>query len=212
MKHAWMLSAALAFVGFHAQAETLNLEYKTFYSHVKQLDDEEMADLQFAFGFVRVGEDRLCTINHAEIVTQKQTLPITVTAENRFSVPTDKILKMAEAQVVVDLDEPANVCDMSVQIETKPDALKQSYSHEELVQIEAQYKAFFDEMGGFMSFMMPDVIGLKFHFDDHTLNESIAPNVSIEGGELSLSDDWMSQGLTLTLPEKPFRITAVVEK
>lgn len=211
MKGVWMLSAVLATMSV-AHAETLDLEYKTFYSHVKKLDSEDMPDLQFAFGFLRVGESRLCKINRAEIVTSKQTLPLNVTTESRFSVPSDKILKMAEAHVLVELDEPANVCDMSVQIETKPQALKQAYSHEELVQIEEQYKAFFDEMGGFLSFMMPDVVGLQIHFTNHSLNNALTDNLRIEDGVLSLTDDWLAKGQALSLPETPFRITAVVEK
>ncbi|MFT6990518.1 MAG: hypothetical protein ACJASL_002496, partial [Paraglaciecola sp.] len=70
----------------HAAAETLEVEYKSFYSHVKKLDDPATNALRFAFGFVHIAEKRLCHISSAQIITQKQTLPLTVENNNRFTV------------------------------------------------------------------------------------------------------------------------------
>ena len=127
-----VLSAALMllFAG-SVNAEVIQVEYSRFYSHVKKLDGEDTQALQFAFGFQRVGEGRLCEINNAKIVTDKQTLPLEVSEEYRFTVPSEKVLKMAEAFVEIDLAEAANLCDMSVQLETKTAYLKMRYSKEE---------------------------------------------------------------------------------
>ena len=73
---------------FPACAETIDVEYSRFYSHVKKLDNEDTQALQFAFGFLRVGEGRLCDINQADIVTDKQTMTLDVSKEGRFTVPT----------------------------------------------------------------------------------------------------------------------------
>jgi hypothetical protein len=196
----------------HAAAETLEVEYKSFYSHVKKLDDPATNALRFAFGFVHIAEKRLCHISSAQIITQKQTLPLTVENNNRFTVPTDKILKMARANVVIELDDQANQCDMSVQLETLPSYLKTQYTHDELLLLFNQYQAFFDEMGGFLSFMMPSAEGLLFHFDDDvSLPESL--NVLLDkNGVLALSSAWLMQHKNLELPNKPIRITAIVQK
>lgn len=202
---AWVL---LCFAGT-SFAETMDVEYKSFYSHVKKLDDEDTNALQFAFGFQRVGEGRLCQIRSAEIVTDKQTIPLTVSAENRFTVPSDKVLKMAEALVRIDLVEAANLCDMSVQLETKPEFLKTEYSHEDLELLLHQYEAFFNEMGSFLSFMMPSVKGLMIHFTDKDLYAGVGDGATINAGTLLLNKDWIESGKSLTLPQAPLRITAI---
>ena len=99
--------------------------------------------LRFAFGFKHIAKGRLCNIESAKIVTQKQTQPLKVENGTRFTVPTDKVLKMAKAIVEIDLNDRANQCDMSVQLETLPEYLKTSYSHKELQTLLTQYQAFF---------------------------------------------------------------------
>jgi hypothetical protein len=196
----------------YAAAETLEVEYSSFYSHVKKLDEPETNALRFAFGFQHITEKRLCHISSAKIVTQKQTLELTVEDNERFTVPTDKILKMAKAQVVIELDDQANRCDMSVQLETLPSYLKTQYSHDELFMLFEQYQAFFDEMGGFLSFMMPSAEGLLFHFDEGTtLPEILQPLINKEG-TIALSKIWLVNSKGLELPQKPLRITSIVEK
>ncbi len=142
MIRAALFFASSLFVGVastNVAAETIDVEYSRFYSHVKKLDNEDTQALQFAFGFVRVGEGRLCEVNGASIVTDKKTMPLTVSEEERFTVPTEKALKLANALVRIDLNERANVCDMSVQLETKPEYLKQHYTKEDLTFLYAQY-------------------------------------------------------------------------
>ena len=60
-------------------AETISVEYKRFYSHVKKLNNEDTQALQFAFGFQHIHHDRLCVVNEAKIITEKQTLLLEVT-------------------------------------------------------------------------------------------------------------------------------------
>jgi hypothetical protein len=196
----------------YAIADTLEVQYSSFYSHVKKLDDPDTNALRFAFGFQHIAENRLCHIIRAEIVTQKQRLPLTVENNERFTVPTDKILKMAKAQVVIELDDQANRCDMSVQLETLPSFMKTHYSQDDLLLLFHQYQAFFDEMGGFLSFMMPSADGLSFHFDrEINLTDRLQPLMNKEG-TLDLSKAWLMQPKGLKLPHKPIRITAIIKK
>lgn len=193
-------------------ADTLDVEYSSFYSHVKKLDDPDTDALRFAFGFMHIAEQRLCHISNAKIVTQKQTLPLTVENNNRFTVPTDKILKMAKANVVIELDDQANRCDMSVQLETLPSFLKTQYSHDELLLLFNQYQAFFDEMGGFLSFMMPSAEGLLLHFEGDVKFPKALQTLQDENGKIVLTKTWLLQNINLVLPNKPLRITAIVQK
>ncbi|CAD5275132.1 conserved exported hypothetical protein [Alteromonas sp. 38] len=190
-------------------AEMVNVEYSRFYSHVKKLDNEDTQALQFAFGFLRVGEGRLCEINNAEIVTDKQTMPLEVSDEYRFTVPTEKALKLANAFIRIDLTEAANVCDMSVQLETKSEYLTASYTKEELNFIYGQYEAFFNEMGSFLSFLMPTVKGLMLQFDDRNLDYITPEGLHINNGILHLEQSEINEIKGLTLPKAPLRVTAM---
>lgn len=199
---------ALTMLMSSAMAESLQVEYSRFYSHVKKLDEEDTQALQFAFGFIHVNENRLCRITDAKILTDKQDIPLTVTDEGRFTVPDEKALKMADAVVSITLDDQANQCDMSVQLETRPEYLKTNYSHEDLLFLIDQYTAFFNEMGSFLSFMMPSVEGLMFQFADQDLDRVIKNAPHINKGILVLDQSWIEQGRSLSLPEKPLRVTA----
>jgi hypothetical protein len=191
---------------------SLRVEYSSFYSHVRKLDDEETSALQFAFGFKRVQSDSLCVITKAYIHTQKQDIPLVVTEEQRFTIPSEKALNMAKAQVALSFVEPANQCDMSVQLETKPEWLKTQYSRSELSTLFAQYQTFFDDMGSFLSFLMPSVNGLVVHFSDSKLNKTLSNELVIRNGILPLSKAWLSSAKGLTLPAMPLRITASTVK
>ena len=202
-------SFVIGFSSTQVVAETIDVEYSRFYSHVKKLDNEDTQALQFAFGFVRVGEGRLCGVNAASIVTDKKTMELEVSDEGRFTVPTERALKLANALVRIDLVERANVCDMSVQLETKPEYLKQYYKKEELTFLYEQYEAFFNEMGSFLSFMMPSVKGLMIQFDDKNLDFMTPQGVQINNGVLQIEQDWIDDAKGLTLPHAPLRITAM---
>ena len=207
--------ATIVMVGtsYITHAETLEVEYKRFYSHTKKLNNEDTQDLQFAFGFINVRKPgELCTVHSAEVVTQKVTLPLTVTPEYRFTVPTEKALKLADAKIRIDLAENANQCDMSVQLETTEALLKTTYNTSELNNIYQQYSAFFNAMGSFMSFMMPSVEGINFQFSDPNLDIVINNDLRIEQGMLRIKKPQLSQLKKLKLPVEPLRITALTAK
>lgn len=195
-----------------AYADEVEVSYKTFYSHVKKLDNEDTKALQFAFGFKHVGTGELCTINKARISTQKVQLPLMVTAENRFTIQSEKALSLADAFVVIDFKEPSNQCDISVQLETKPEFLKAEYTFEEMQFIYEQYEAFFNEMGSFLSFMMPTVKGLMLQFRDQDLREATKTGEMVNAGTLMLDDEWFERKKGLKLQTIPLRITAMASK
>jgi hypothetical protein len=208
----YRLGTVTLFPCFTSLAETLVVPYSSFYSHSKKIEGEDTNALQFAFGFKLVQSTELCTINSALIHTQKQDLPLTLIKQKRFTVPSDKVLKMARAEVVLELKQAANRCDMSVQLETKAEYLKQAYTKQELQMLLGQYQAFFSGMGSFLSFMMPEVQGLSLHFVDDAQSTSLPEGLNIENGTLRLSKAWIESNKGLELDRTPLRITAVVGK
>lgn len=204
--------AALGLTTIAVQAETLEVDYKSFYSHVNKLKGEDTEALQFAFGFLNIRSGELCQIDEARISTEKQQIPLQVSKENRFTVPSDKILRLAKAKVIIELQEAANICDMSVQLETKPEYLNTEYSQTELQYLYDQYAAFFEEMGGLLSFMMPKVVGLKFYLDEVDQESASINGINVDGGALSLNQDQIRSNDMLRLARTPLRITAITNK
>lgn len=211
MKMSKILLVVLLFSQY-SFAEQLDVNYSSFYGHVKKIDKEETDRLRFAFGFKHIADDRLCKIDDVNIVTQKQTIPLILENNVRFTVPVDKVLKMAKALVSIQFDDNANQCDMSVQLETKPEFLQTRYTYEELKVLFDQYQAFFSNMGGFLSFMMPSSEGLVFHFDKGTKIPSELTHIVDTSGNLMLNKEWFEQKVGLILDSKPLRITALVVK
>jgi hypothetical protein len=206
---ATMLSA-LVFTAFsfESAAGELQVAYKTFYSHLRKLNDEETSALQFGFGFMNIHTKQLCEINSARISTQKQQIPISVTLENRFTLPSEKALRLADALVILDLTEATNICDISVQLETKPEYLKDVYAKEDLELIYQQYVTFFDDVGSFMSFLMPQVDGLTIQFIDKSLNTKLSNGMAIEKGILLINAEDLVKLDSISLPNRPLRVTA----
>lgn len=202
---------ALYFSGI-VHANTLSVEYKTFYSHLNKLTSDDTDALQFAFGFMNIHTKKLCKINNAIIITEKQQIPLEVTPEQRFTLPTDKILSLAKAFVVLDLVEASNICDISVQLETKPEYLKNDYSREDLALIYQQYVTFFDGIGSFMSFMMPDVDGITIQFREKTLSSTLSNGMKINEGILTIQAEQLATLNELKLPQLPLRVTAKTSK
>ncbi|MGQ8363703.1 DUF2987 domain-containing protein [Glaciecola sp. 1036] len=191
-------------------AEELVLEYKSFYSHVRKLNSEDTNKLQFAFGLRHIERQTMCEITEARISTDKKQIPINITSENRFTVPLERALNMVNAKVILQLNDAANKCDMSVQLETIPELVKNAYSQQELTELFNQYAIFFEDMGGFLSFMMPSVSGLVIHFDD--LNyEKLKSGHEIINGRLELSEQDIKDLVTIEFTETPLRITALTQ-
>lgn len=155
------------FIIHGANAEhSLKLEYSSFYSHLKKLDKEELSNLEFAFGFANVHTKLLCDIHKATIVTDKKNIDVSVDAENRFTLPTEKALKLAHAQVHLELEQAPNQCDLSVLLQVKPALFESGVNLEKLKSYDESFIAFFDKMGGLFSFMMPKPKGIRLVTDE----------------------------------------------
>lgn len=203
--------AGLSVLSTPAFAEPLRVDYGSFYSHVRKIDKDETQALQFAFGLKHIHQNRLCRITDAYIHTEKKQIPVSLDPRYRFTVPKEKALKLAKAEVVLELDDAVNQCDMSVQLETRPEYLKTSYRKADLELILANYQAFFDNMGSFLSFMMPSAVGLKIELAENSTQEAVKLNVRVKDGLLILDEKWLSEHNGFTLSQAPLRILALMD-
>lgn len=192
-------------------ADQIDVDYSRFYSHLKKIDKDELNALEFAFGFKKVGESLLCGIKQATIVTQKQSIPLKIDQYQRFTLPIEKALKLANAYITIDLEQPANQCDMSVQLQTKTEYLKTTYSQQELLTLSFQYKQFFSDMGSFLSFMMPSSEGLIFTFAEQAQLLEPVKGFVLNNKDGRISDKAIDQAKEgIKLDSKPIRINALI--
>ena len=70
-------------------AGELRLDYSSFYSHLKKIDDDELQSLRFAFGFLNVQTKDLCTPETVLVHTNKKDITIEVNEHKRFELPTE---------------------------------------------------------------------------------------------------------------------------
>lgn len=145
-------------------AGELRLDYSSFYSHLKKIDDDELQSLRFAFGFLNVQTKDLCTPESVLVHTNKKDITIEVNEHKRFELPTEKALKLAKAEVHIQLTEPNNRCDLSVLLEVKPSLFVDGVSATELQGYFTAFVEFFDKMGSFLSFLMPSPEGMHLKF------------------------------------------------
>lgn len=158
-------------------AGTLQLEYKSFYSHLKKLNDEELGLLQFAFGFQHVTQKKLCEVKSVLITTDKKDIPVEVRSEGRFVLPSEKALKLADAKVIVVLTEQNNQCDLSVKLQITPEDFTNGVNGQRLTVYYQAFEAFFEEMGGMLSFMMPSPEGLLISLENQNMENAYSETV-----------------------------------
>lgn len=146
-------------------SQTLKLRYKDFYSHLRKLDSEDYPDLQFVFGFMNQTTGKMCQIQQAYIHTQKQDIPLSV-SEHRFSVPKERALNLADAEVNVSFKHGKERCDMSVLLKANLTRWTQqeTISAQSLRDVDEQFRLFFEDVGSFLAFLMPDTKGISIHF------------------------------------------------
>lgn len=180
----------------------LSVEYKTFYSHLRKLDAEDMPHLHFAFGFVLPKTRAVCPIENLYIHTPRQDIPIATTRTNRFSLPKERALKLAEAEVHIrfqaqflkDYGVTAEVCNLSVRLEANLPQ-KNALPPAELQTLNSEFKTFFEKMGaGLFSFMMPEPHGVKLHLKQEyasTQSHGLFQGMRISNGMVLLEDHWI---------------------
>lgn len=166
-----------------AYSGELRLDYSSFYSHLRKIDNEELHSLQFAFGFVNVRSKELCQPTNIFVHTDKKDIPIEINANRRFVLPTEKALKLAKAELHIQLIEPNNQCDLSVLLQVNPELLADGVTSTELQVYFETFVEFFDKMGGFLPFMMPSPEGLHLKFANNseeplTMGENLIPEAS----------------------------------
>lgn len=196
-----------------AEHETLVVPYKQFYQHVRRLDPEEHPDLQMVFGFAHQSTQQMCKIKRAFIHTAKQDIPLP-SIEHRFAVPRERALLLAEAVVTIDFQHAKQHCNISVLLKAKLD----KWSHlsflsaDALRDIDRQFQHFFENVGSFLTFLVPKTLGIKLHFSASSTEQAMSMGVpstavttSVQGAIWHLSRSWLQHNETALVSKDKVR-------
>lgn len=195
----------------------VEIEYKVFYSHLRKLDPEKFEALQFAFGFIKHNASAMCPLSKVTIHTPKKDIEVEIATSNRFTLPKERALKLADATVLLNFDtDDAADCDMSVLLQANPEWINSELNAEQIRYLNSQFKTFFESMGASLfSFLMPETKGLKLHlkpeFKNHHFSESHYKSIERKGDLLLVGDSWISDNQQVLPLMAISHITAWIE-
>lgn len=169
-----LLYCGLLFSSTVAQATPISLEYQGFYQRLKQVNKGHYQLVEIAFS---VQKSKECKVIDGQIATEKSTVPLTITKDQRLFIPYDSELKSERALVNLNVEGDATSCAISMQVRAKN--TKQAYDKAELLQIQSEMNTLLSQMQGFpMRYFSSDIAGLNLEFDTEavvTLNGKIIP-------------------------------------
>ncbi|WP_076411555.1 DUF2987 domain-containing protein [Shewanella sp. UCD-KL12] len=199
-----LLFSCLILAATSVQAAPISLEYQGFYQRLKQVNKGNYPLIEIAFS---VPNKDLCRVKSGTITTEKETFPLTITAQQRIFLPYDGKLKSDRALVNLEIDGSADNCSIAMQVRAKN--TKQHYSQTEVSEIQAEMNRMLYDMQGFpMRYFSNDISGLNFEFSE---NDKVL--VTIDGkeqvvkGKLRLSAEQIESLVKLEFDRKPLVVS-----
>ena len=95
---------------------SLELQYGTFYSQMKTFAKGEFGQARLGFYLTDPQNGQRCTLTSARVTTADREVAAEVTPDSELRLPYDDDLNLDKASVLVELGEPHERCDLSVQV------------------------------------------------------------------------------------------------
>lgn len=203
MKKSLLFSCLLVAVT-SVQAAPISLPYQGFYQRLNQVNKGNYPLIEIAFW---VPNKSRCLIKSGTITTEKESFPLTITEEQRIFLPYDARLKSDRALVNLDIEGSADNCSISMQVRAKN--TKQSYSQQEVQELEAEMNTMLSDMQGFpMRYFSQDIAGINFEFEpDSKISVYIDGKEQIVTDKLRLSSEQIEALSILEFNAKPLVIS-----
>ncbi|MCS3459157.1 DUF2987 domain-containing protein [Aeromonas sp. BIGb0445] len=144
-------------------AQSLVLDYGTFYGHMKT---ERKAD----FGLARLGfylrdseTGQPCLAQSVRIHSDNRDRPAEVAADGGLTLPFDEQVYLDKGKVLLEMDAPHERCDLSVQVmaSLKPDS-EGRVALSEIAAAQRDMQALLDKMAGMVGkHFLPEVAGVR---------------------------------------------------
>lgn len=158
-----------------SDTQQMVLNYDGFFDRMESLDDPEFVDVKLAFYFTQRGKTNACPITSAKLKTELKSQDVYYFDSGEVVLPFDKQLDLDKAKLVIE-SKAGFDCGLNMRIESKQ-IFSDSMSKDQTQQLIHSFDVALDELGGMMSFLMPDVTGVKFLGNEQNSTTQLASNI-----------------------------------
>ncbi|MCL1048269.1 DUF2987 domain-containing protein [Shewanella abyssi] len=172
-----LLFSLIIFSCATVNAEPISLEYAGFYQRLKQVNKGNYQLVEVAFS---VSKANGCKLKDGTITTEKESYPLTFTADQRIFLPYDAQLKSDRALINLNVEGDAKSCAIAMQVRSKNTKL--AYERSELLQIETEMDQLLSMMQGFpMRYFSSEIAGLNLEFGTETVMTLNGKKIPVSG-------------------------------
>ena len=143
-----------------AKDNALVLNYDGFFDRMDDLDEPEYVDVKLAFYFKNKQNGEACKIDSAELKTQDRQKQVYFLASGELLLPFDEQLDMDKAKLIIHKQDNQE-CGLDMRLENSQ-LLSQDITTEQVSKLTKTFGLALKELGGMMSFLVPDVAGVTF--------------------------------------------------
>lgn len=140
------------------QTTTLELNYDGFFDRMDDLDEAEYVDVKLAFYFNQLNSKKACPIRSAKLQTKIKSMPVYYLEDGEVLLPFDEQLDMDKAKLLIETEKGLN-CGLNMRLENSF-LLNQTMDNTKLVHLVATFNDALQDLGGMMSFLVPQVTGV----------------------------------------------------
>ncbi|MBD1583510.1 DUF2987 domain-containing protein [Pseudoalteromonas sp. S16_S37] len=161
---------ALALLGciHNVSAKEFVVSYDGFYDRLKVLEKGNFEFARVNFYVVDIATLEPCKIAKGEIVTEKNSAPLTYTQDAQLLLPFDKQLDQDKAVVIIEPQNPKHDCQLKFQIEAEHFSVE-NLNKADIYQLHTEFEELLEDLSGFfvsklMGFLLPEQRGVKVEF------------------------------------------------
>lgn len=155
-----LLLPTLALAQPSLASQQLELQYATFYSQMKTAAKGDFGQARLGFYLTDPQNGQRCSLLSARVSTPEREVPAEVTVDSELRLPYDDDLNLDKASVWVELGEPHERCDLSVQV--MADASSGKMAVHELQQRAQEMQSLLDKLAGMIGkHFLPTMEGVR---------------------------------------------------
>lgn len=142
------------------KSTTMVLNYDGFFDRIDDIEAIEYSDIKLAFYFTSIESNLVCPIRSATLKTKFKAIPVYYLADGEVILPYDRKLDQDKAQLLIETDFGYN-CGLNMRLENRF-LLSETLPTGRLVNLVSVFDNALQDLGGMMSFLVPNVDGLTF--------------------------------------------------
>lgn len=171
------------------------LNYDGFFDRMDDLDEAQYQDIKLAF-YLLDKQEQPCPVNSVKLQTKFKHQEVYVLDSGEILLPFEPKLDQDKAAIVIDKKDSTE-CGLNMRLESSQ-LFNNKIPTQQIKSLINTFDLAFNDLGGMMSFMLPEVIGITFKFEPGQLpqlsNPSLGKCEKDLGCTLKISDLNAEQG------------------